>query len=940
MKCPAQIVWSILGALLGLHTSLASAERPGDGGETGPSSCGIVPVNLRCEYGLDPSGIDVRDPRLSWELRAATGSSRGLRQTAYRIMIAGSREMLERGAGDLCDSGVVKSDETLGIAYAGRPLASGQRCWWRVKVWDQEGRESGWSAPASWTMGLMEPGDWSGRWIGAPEAGFAAPLLRKEWKLREKPVRATAYFCGLGYGELYLNGKKVGDHALDPGFTDYAKRVLYAAHDVGGQLVAGTNAVGIILGNGWYWMPTPDVWDFQNASWRGFPRAILQLDVEYGDGTRESLVTDGSWKWAVGPVAFNCLRGGETIDLRAPPSGWERPGFDDASWRGATVLPAPGGRMVAQRHPPIRAVREIPAVKLTQPRPGVFVYDFGEHISGWPRYNKRQGQGLKVTLSCNEKLGRDGTVDMGELSEYTFGRYQTDIMVGRAGTTYEPRFTLHGFRFVQLESSQRAPSGDPVTDVALGDVTGIEVRSDLPSAGGFATSDENLNAVYRLLLRAALANLAGMGTDCPSREKLGWTYDGFVAMQAAANDCDVGLLCAKWLDDMRDAQEPCGNLPRIVPTGGWGKLKADGSMGRNDPWWGISIVRAPWFLYLRQGDRRALEAAYPAMKRYVDFLSGTAKDGLLHWQLGDWLAQSADPVGYYEATHSRAPVALVSTAAWFYAASILSRVAEALGETADAKRFRELAEQIRDNFNRHFIDPSGRLMVERDQTAPALALALGLAPERYRQTVLRQLVTAIADRGGHMATGIVGTRFLHDALSENGRADLAVGTLTAEGFPGYLHMIRRGATAVWEDWAGRQAWNHAGLASPACWLYEVLAGIRPDPAAPGFKRVIVKPAPVAKPEWVKAWHQSPRGRVAVRRETAGGRVSLSVTVPPNCTAEVHVPAIDIGDITEGGKPVCDRADVRFLRQEGQAIVLETDSGDYQFSALIPGESKP
>ena len=897
----------------------------------------VAPSNLRCEYRTEPLAVDSMAPRLSWELGASAAAQRNLGQLAYRIFVASDRAVLDGGKGDLWDTGRVESDETLGISYAGRKMTSRVRCWWKVKVWDKQGAESEWSAPSSWTMGLLAADDWGGKWIGAPEAGFAAPMFRREWKLRAKPVRATAFFCGLGYGELYLNGRKVGDHVLDPGFTDYTKRTLYVTHDVTTHMSEGANAVGIVLGNGWYWMPTPDLWDFHKASWRDFPRAILQLDVEFSDGTRESLVTDGSWLWTTSPVLFNCLRGGETIDLRPSEAGWQKPAFDDSSWRRAVVLPAPAGRLVAQRHPPVRAVREIPPVKLTQPRPGVFVYDLGKYISGWPRYHKRTGHGLKVTLSCNEKLGVDGTVDMGELSEMTFGRYQTDIMVGPANLTYEPRFTLHGFRYVQLESSQRTPAGTPISNVMPGDLVAVEVRSDLRAVGGFVSSDANLNAIYQLLEQTALSNLVGIGTDCPSREKLGWTYDGFVAMQAAANTYEVGVLCSKWVDDMRDAQESGGNVPRIVPTGGWGRMKADGSMGRNDPWWGCSLVRAPWFLYVRQGDRRGLEAAYPAMKRYVDFISSTAKDGLLYWQLGDWLASSAEPpsvVVSSESVRSRAPVPLVSTAAWYHAADILARAAEVLGHVADADRYRALAHHIRDDFNRHFLDSAGRLAGERDQTSLALMLALNLAPEQHRAAILQQLVADLTARGGHLCTGIVGTRFLLEALAENGEAALAVRALTVDGFPGYLHMIRNGATTVWEDWRGQFALNHAGLCSPASWLFEGLAGIRPDPNFPGFKRIIIKPAAVADPEWVEAWHQSPRGRVAVRRETKAGRITVSVNVPPGCTAEVHVPGVDISHVTEGEKPVGEALGVRFLRQQGKAAVFETGSGEYQFAGVV------
>ena len=924
----------ILGAWLILHTSLAGGPGSGAPG-TSPVST-VAPLSMRCEYQRDPLGIEAQHPRLSWEVKATVESARARTQTAYQIAVASSRGQLVNDVPDMWDSGKIQSDETLGIHYSGKPLLSGERYWWKVRVWDQEGVASAWSEPALWSMGLLNRTDWGGGWIGAPAAGFAAPMFRKEWRLREKPLRAMAYFSGLGYGELYLNGAKVGDHMLDPGFTDYTKRTLYVPYDVTEQLTAGTNAVGIILGNGWYWMPTPDIWDFQKASWRDNPRAIMRLEVEYPDGTKESLVTDRSWKWATGAILFNCLRGGETIDLRADQPGWDRAGFNDSSWRDAVELPGPAGALVAQQHTPIRKLREIKPVKLTQPKPGVFVFDLGEHISGWPRYHKRPGHGLKVTLSSNEKLSKDGTVDMVDLAEMTLGRYQTNIMVGGAGT-YEPRFTLHGFRYVQMDTQQRAAFGGPITNVSLEDIVGVEARSDLPTVGGFTSSDEDLNAVYRLLLRAALGNLVGIGTDCPSREKLGWTYDGLVALQAAAHEHDVGRLASKWVDDMRDAQEPGGNIPRIVPTGGWGKLKQDGAMGRNDPWWGSAIIRTPWFLYLHQGDRRGLETAYPAMKRYVDFIGTTAVDGLLRWQLGDWLAQSADPVeavGYYQATRSVAPVPLVSTAAWFHAAEIMSKAAATLGETADVRKYQELVQRIRTDFNRHFLDSSGKLLVKNDQTSPALALALGLAPEQHREEILQQLVADIAARDGHMATGIVGTRFLPYALAGSGRADLAVSTLTVDGFPGFLHMVRQGGTTVWEDWRGQYALNHSGLASPALWLFEGLAGIRPDPTKPGFKRIVIKPAFVGKPEWVEAWHESPRGRIAVRRETNNGRINLSVTVPANCTAEVYLPGEDVSQVTESGKPIAEAVAVRFLRKEDKMIVLETDSGQYLFSSVV------
>ncbi len=888
----------------------------------------VQPVNPRCEYLINPLAVNVTDPCLSWELQAVDATRRGLRQSAYRVIVASNQEILARNEGDLWDSGKAASDKSVGIVYAGKPLVSRQHCHWKVMVWDQDGQPSAWGPANWWGMALLQASDWLAQWIGAPEAGFSAPYLRTEWTLSKKPGRATAYFCGLGYGELSINGRKVGDQVLDPGFTDYTRRVLYVAHDVTEQLTTGKNAVGILLGNGWFWLPTPDLWGFHKAIWRGTPRALLQVEVEYADGSRETLTSSAVWKWALSPIVFNCVRAGEVIDKQEERVGWDKPKFDDTGWRPVSILPAPPGKLVPQQHPPIRAVREIRPVSLTHPKPDVFVFDLGEYISGWPRYHKREGHGEKVTLTCGERLGTDGTVSTRVAAEYTYGNYQTEIAVGEPGT-YEPRFTYHGFRYVQLDRGEG--QGQPTPD----DLVGVEVRSDLPPAGGFSSSDETLNAVKRLLVNGAIAGVMGSVGSDPSREKLNWMCDGIVVTYAVAHDFDVGAVCRKWVDDMIDAQDSTGQIHRFAP---WPHA-TDWSTADplpTDPWWGSDVTSAPWFLYCHYGDARTLRHAYPAMKRFLDRITRSTQDGLIQFRYGDWLARTADnPENGVAQRDSRAPVPLVGTAGWYYMADLIARIADTLGEKSDATEYHQLANRIRETFIRTFIDRDGRLSTDDDQTAPSLALALGLAPSEHRQTIFDQLVDNVTvRRNGHINTGFVGLRFLPYVLTSGGRPDVAVRALTIDGFPGYVNMIRRGATTTWEDWRGDNVLIHPGLTSPCLWLYEDLAGIQIDPSAPGFKHIIFKPAVVDKPEVVEAWHHSPYGRVAVRRECKAGRFTLVVDVPPNSTAEVHIPAVDAGKVTEGGKPVREVAGIRLLRYENNLAIFEIGSGRYRFASVL------
>lgn len=698
----------------------------------------IIPVQLRCEHQENPPLIDCLKPCLSWQVQCLDSSSRNVSQTAYRILVASSEEILNDDRGDLWDSGKIESDQSIGVPYAGKRLVSRQRCFWKVQIWDEHARRSTWSKNGFWFMSLLEETDWQAQWISAPKAGFSAPCLRKEWTIHKKIVRAVAYFCGLGFGELFLNGRKVGNEVLSPCFTDYSQRVLYVRYDVTDYLTSGENAVGILLGNGWFWLPTPDQWGFHKAPWRNFPRALLQLELEYGDGSRELLATDKSWKWALSPIVFNCLRAGEVIDQREEQPGWNKAGFDDTDWKSVSLASAPEGRLTAQHCPPVRIIRELKPVKLTQPKPGVFVYDFGTYISGWPRYVKHQKHDGKVTITCSEKCDADGTLCLRGNDMYTFGAYQTLYAVGKEGR-YEPRFTYHGFRYVQIEygSCTGASEVDDRFDAQADEVVAIEVRADLHPAGDFKSSDPVLNAVHCLLLNGAAENLIGIGTDCPAREKVGWMYDGFVAMSATMHDYHVDAVCRKLINDILDAQGSSGLVPRYVPWPGDESRHSAETQGPIDPWWGSTIIQAPWMLYCQYGDVHLLRSIYPSMKRFVDYLLSFTQHGLYNNGYGDWLAGSAcDMNDIKTLNRSLAPVPLVATAGLYHAVTLFTGIGKVLDKQDDISYYRQKSEEIRQAFIANFIGTDGRVVGDGDeQTGPALVLALGLAPIEHRRVI-------------------------------------------------------------------------------------------------------------------------------------------------------------------------------------------------------------
>ncbi len=568
--------WIFLGLSLVRGPGAAPAEKAGVG-------------SLLCEYLENPLGIDVARPRLFWQMES---DRRGERQTAYQVLAASTPERLAAGEGDLWDSGKVESDRSIQVPYEGKPLRSGQTAWWKVRAWDRDSKPTDWSPPATFEMGLLAKGDWRGKWIArtADTAYSPAPHLRREFDVAGKVKRARIYISGLGYHDLSLNGKKVGDHLLDPGYTRYDRRVLYVTHDVTDRLVQGGNAVGVILGTGWCNVHTLAVWRFDRAPWRAAPKLLLQMRIEYEDGREETIASDERWRTSTGPIVFESIYGGETYDARLEKTGWDAAGFNDAGWEPAKAVEAPKGVLRAQMMPPIRASKTIAPVMVTEPRPGVFVYDLGQNLAGFARLTVSGPAGTRVVMRYGERLAPDGTVDQTNIAQHQVKTtppqpFQTDtyILKGLGQETWEARFVYHGFQYVEVTG---APG-----KLGPENLRGRFIHSDVETSSRFGCSNPLLNKIWRNTLWSYLSNLQGIPTDCPHREKNGWTGDAHLAAEQAMYNFFPPAVYTKWIGDLADEQRPTGELPGIVPTGGWGYDWGNG------PAWDSAFLIIPWYMY-------------------------------------------------------------------------------------------------------------------------------------------------------------------------------------------------------------------------------------------------------------------------------------------------------------------------------------------------------
>jgi alpha-L-rhamnosidase len=1076
-RCPAIIVALFFAAGLACRSSLGAAS--------------LRPDDLRCESLVDPLGIDVVRPRLSWALTATPPARRGLSQSAYQVQVASSAEGLAAGRGDLWDSGRVASAACVNVGYDGAALTSLRSCYWQVKVWDQAGEASAWSRPAAWSMGLLAADDWRGQWIGRagsgsafdakwiwyPEgspastapvctryfrraltvpagrtvtsatlavsvdneatvslngqrvgfaddyhsvkrvdlaaaalrpgknvltavvrntgdhptpAGFAArveirfaegePLvlstdaawrsatslapgwdavdfddaawpaakelgpvgmgpwgdpaandrtlparqLRKPFTADKPLRRATVCYCGLGWSELYINGAKVGTEVLSPPLSDYSKRQYYVTHDVTSLVKPGANAMGVWLGNGRFFAPRLSV----PAPTRtyGLPELLLRLHLEYADGTTADVVSDPTWKaTADGPITANNEYDGEAYDARKEASDWARPGFDDAKWRPADVMPTPAGARCATMIDPTRVVQSIKPVSVRQVKPGTYVFDLGQNFAGWCRLKVEGRRGTVITLRHAERLNADGTINVANLRSAK----ATDAYTLRGGgpEVYEPRFTLHGFRYVEMTGYPGTPSADAIE--------GEVVRDDVESAGAFTCSNPLLNQIYHNIVWGTGSSYRSIVADCCQRdERQGWLGDRSEECRGESYVFRNAPLYAKWVRDMADSQRRDGQVADVCP--------AYWEFYDNCVTWPGTFVIIPGMLMDQYGDTSAVEQNYPGMARWMDQMSShIAADGTLDKDTnGDWCSAPSDdhaPDGPIKKQSTSGP--LIATSYFYHCSRLMAQYARALGKADDVAKYEALAARMQKGLTNRFFKPDADRYDNGSQTSFALPLAFGMVPDDRAQRVADRLAASIAqDTHGHIATGLIGCQWINAALAGHGHADVAYRMATQTTYPSLGNMVEHQATTIWELWNGNTAGNgmnsgnHMMLVGDLCtFLYEDLAGIRPDPKRPGFQHVIMRPQPMPGLTAASGTHRSPYGLIASAWSTKGGAFKWELTVPPNTTASLFVPARSAADVSESGRPAEHAEGLTLVAVRDGRVEFTAASGEYHLS---------
>jgi alpha-L-rhamnosidase len=910
-----------------------------------PASAGadVIPTDLRCEYAVDPLSIDVERPRLSWVL---VSEERAQAQTAYQVLAASSETKLAAEEGDLWDSGRVSSDQSIHVLYQGKALRSRMRVFWRVRVWDKNREPSPWSKTATWQMGLLIPTDWEAKWVGSGKPGPV--MLRKAFRLASPVRRAVAYVSALGLYELRLNGDRVGDHVLSPEWTDYHKRVQYQTYDVTTMLRSGENAVGALLSEGWYAgrIGIANI-VLPGGPRRGFygdsPWFLFQLEIEFGDGSRKIIVSDDTWKTTLeGPIRSACILDGEVYDARKEMPGWDRIAFDDSSWESVKVKPAVAANLVSQPNEPIRIVEERKPIALSEPRPNVFVFDVGQNMVGWCRLKVRGPAGTAVTLRHAEVLDSDGNIYTDNLrvprDGGPGGARQTDeyILRGSGEEVFEPHFTYHGFRYVEVTGLREKPS--------LDSLIACVIHSAAPSASHFECSNPMLNKLIQNIVWTQKGNMHSTPTDCPQRdERLGWMGDIQIFSQTACFNMTMTRFFSKFCQDIRDAQADDGRFADFAPHPFDPNARFSGAPG-----WADGGVIIPWRVYVNYGDKRILEQHFESAKRWVEYVRTQSPELIWTGQrgndYGDWL--NGDTLILQDWPREGAAVAreLMATAFFAHSTELVSRMAAVLGRADDARRYASLAQSIKDAFNRAFVEADGRIRGDT-QAGYALALHFNLLPENLRRKAAEYMVERIKARGGHLTTGIQSTGRLMLELTRCGYDDVAYRLINKTTVPSWLYMVNHGATTVWERWdgyvegrgfqdAGMNSFNHWAFGAVGEWMFRTILGINPDEEHPGFKHFTLRPRPGGGLTWAKGSYASMYGTIACDWKIERDSFKLNITIPANTTATVSVPANQRGDVVESDKPA-ERSDgVEFLCMGDGAAIYKLGSGTYAFVSAL------
>ncbi|RZK81206.1 MAG: hypothetical protein EOO92_05415 [Pedobacter sp.] len=861
---------------------------------------GLKVTKLSCENLVNPVAIETQHPTISWQLTSVHLSKT---QKAYRILVASSIALLSKNQADYWDTHIVNSSNSTQVTYQGKPLSSRKKLYWKVMVWDEKNVPSAWSLPASWSMGLLNTADWKAKWIGSmidqnPDSAITqpAPFFRKEFSIKKKVKQAVVYVSGLGFYELFLNGKKVGDHVLAPAVSNYDKRplksllypyddqstqrVYYNTFDITSSLVTKSNALGIILGNGWYNQRDRTV---EGKMWYDVPKLIFQMEVTYTDGTSEVIVSDEKWKTSNGPLLKNGIFTGEIYDARSELGAWNHPGFNDSKWKNAILAKPPSGALHSQTAPFDKVIRTLIPTFDGREKDSVYQYHLKETVAGWAALQVRGKAGSKMKIRYISEEGED------------YGQYDYYILKGDGIERWEPKFTWHAFRKIEVYSK----------DVIL-DASSIQVRdvhTDLTTNGTFECSNPLMNRINEAYLSTQKANFHGsLSSDCPHRERLGYTGDGQVAMESVLLSFYAPQFYSKWLNDIDDARNhKTGFVTHTAPFGG----------GGGGPAWGSAYVIMPWLYFSYYGDTTILNQHYSGMKQWVEYLkTRTNKNALITkeepggWCLGDWCTPA----------EIQLPEPLVNTAYFYRTADLMAKIARILGKTEDETMFSGLAQRIKIDFNKAFYNAPAKTYWEGRQGANVFALAFGLVPEENYDAVLNTLLGHLAKLNYHFDTGILATPLLLQVLSQNDRDDVAYKIMNQKEKPGFGYLMDERNSNLWEEWNGGGSHSHPMFGSVVEWLYSGIAGIQQGDVKKGVKHFTIKPNAVGDLTYCKSSYNSPFGVLRSEWQVIEeGQQEVLVEVPVNTSATF---------ILAGGK-------MKLMDNSGKSIPTKKVNGRYQ-----------
>ncbi len=893
--------------------------------------------HLKIDHQTTPLGFDNPVPEFSWILQSL---QRGTEQTAFEILVSDNENKLE--SGNYWISGKIEGNQTFGIPYAGKPLKSFTRYFWKVRVWDENGKVSDWSESSWFETSMMNDSDWKAKWISDQtslperEEDFYLetpnPLLRKEIKLKNEVKSARLYIAGLGYSIAYINGQRVGDHMLDMPWTQFGKQVLYNTFDVTEMLTKDENAIGVMLGNGWY-NPMPfklfQRWNLRDELTVGKPVVKAQLRITYSDGSIETIVTDKSWKAGAGPILKNSVYLGELYDARLEQNGWNNPNFKDKNWKASKVEDGPKGELIARYLSPVRATKTLKPIKMTEPEPGVYLFDFGQNFAGVARLKVAGPAGTTVTMRSGEDIHADGslnflTVIAGQLKAMWDAdggpgcpkdpmMVNTYILKGEGDEVFTPEFTFSSFRYVEVSGFPGKPD--------LNSIEGLRMNTDLQETGSFECSNEMFNQIQEMVKWTFLSNVFSVQSDCPAREKFGYGGDIVATAEAFSYNFDMSNFYRKAMQDFVNDVRPNGGMPEIAPNMGINSQSMGGETG--PPGWQLAFPFGIKVLYDYYGDLSVVKKNYPVLKKQVEFMRSVTPDHIVEKCISDH--ESIDPK----------PIALSATAFYYHHVKILTEFAEILNNEEDVETYGELASEIKAEFVKTFLQPGTGIFDNGTQAAQLIALYYDLVPENEKASAIDHLLLEIYSKHkGHLSTGIFATKYMFDFFREENRNDVSYSVANQRTFPSWGNMLANGATTLYESWQYPDtvySQNHPMFGSISEWFYRSLLGI--NGTSPGFRSFEIKPQPAGDLTWAKGHYDAVVGRIASEWKFVETRFFLKVTVPANTDARIYVPSLPKFEVKENGKSANLAEGLKFVEYCNGYAVYEAGSGNYSFESV-------